>query len=48
VLNSPNLHPGAIILMHVNSANEGYALDKVITSLEQRGYAIVPLRYFMG
>lgn len=47
-LNSPNLHPGAIILMHVNSPNERYALDKVITGLQQRGYAIVPLRYFMG
>jgi peptidoglycan/xylan/chitin deacetylase (PgdA/CDA1 family) len=48
VLNSPNLHPGAIILMHINSPNERYALGKVITGLDQRGYAIVPLRYFMG
>ena len=43
VLNSPNLGPGAIVLMHVNSANERYALDGVITGLEQRGYSIVPL-----
>jgi peptidoglycan/xylan/chitin deacetylase (PgdA/CDA1 family) len=43
VLNSPNLGPGAIILMHVNSVNEPYALDGVITGLQQRGYTIVPL-----
>ncbi len=43
VLNSPNLAPGAIILMHVNSVNERYALDSVITGLQQRGYTIVPL-----
>ncbi|HEX8996256.1 MAG TPA: polysaccharide deacetylase family protein [Ktedonobacterales bacterium] len=43
VLDSPNLGPGAIILMHVNSANEQYALDGVITGLQQRGYTIVPL-----
>ncbi len=43
VLNSSSLKPGAIILMHVNSPNERYALDSVITGLEQRGYAIVPL-----
>ncbi len=43
VLNSPNLGPGAIILMHVNSVNEPAALPQVITGLENRGYAIVPL-----
>jgi|GEM_PF-1123321 len=43
VLNSPNLGPGAIILMHITSANEPYALDGVITGLEQKGYSIVPL-----
>lgn len=43
VLNSPNLKPGAIILMHFNSPNERYALDSVIVGLEQRGYSIVPL-----
>lgn len=43
VLYSPNLKPGAIILMHINSPNERYALTRVITGLEQRGYAIVPL-----
>lgn len=43
VLNSPALKPGAIILMHVNSPNERYALASIIAGLEQRGYAIVPL-----
>ena len=43
VLNSPNLGPGAIILMHVNSAHEAEALGSVITGLQQRGYTIVPL-----
>lgn len=48
VLNSPNLKPGAIILMHVNSPHEAEALDAVISSLEQRGYSIVPLSHFLG
>ncbi|HEV2238179.1 MAG TPA: polysaccharide deacetylase family protein, partial [Ktedonobacterales bacterium] len=43
ILNSPNLRPGAIILMHVNSAHEAEALPIVIAGLQQRGYAIVPL-----
>lgn len=43
VLNSPNLGSGAIILMHVNSMNEATALPQVITGLENKGYAIVPL-----
>lgn len=43
VLTSPGLKPGAIILMHFNSPNERYALDRTITGLEQRGYTIVPL-----
>ncbi|MGZ6285548.1 MAG: polysaccharide deacetylase family protein, partial [Ktedonobacterales bacterium] len=43
VLNSPNLKPGAVILMHLNSQNEPYALDAVIVGLQQRGYSIVPL-----
>lgn len=48
VLNSPNLKPGAIILMHVNSAHEAEALDAVIAGLEQRGYAIVPLSQLLS
>jgi peptidoglycan/xylan/chitin deacetylase (PgdA/CDA1 family) len=43
VLKSPNLKPGAIILMHVNSPHEAQALDDVITGLQSRGYTIVPL-----
>lgn len=43
VLNAPGLKPGGIILMHVNSPNERYALDSVIAGLEKRGYTIVPL-----
>lgn len=43
VLNAPGLRPGGIILMHVNSPNERYALDSVIAGLEKRGDAIVPL-----
>jgi peptidoglycan/xylan/chitin deacetylase (PgdA/CDA1 family) len=43
VLNSSSLKPGAIILMHVNSPNERYALNGVIDGLLQRDYAIVPL-----
>lgn len=43
VLNSPNLGPGAIILMHVNSVNEAAALPQVISGLENKGYTIVPL-----
>ena len=43
VLTAPGLKPGAIILMHFNSPNEQYALDSVITGLEQRGYSVVPL-----
>ncbi len=48
IFNSPNLRPGAVILMHVNSAHEAEALDAVITGLQQRGYRIVPLSYFLG
>jgi peptidoglycan/xylan/chitin deacetylase (PgdA/CDA1 family) len=48
VLNSPNLKPGAIILMHVNSPHEAEALDAVIAGLELRGYTIVPLSHFLG
>ncbi len=48
VLDSPNLKPGAIILMHVNSPHEAEALDAVIAGIEQRGYRIVPLSYFLG
>jgi peptidoglycan/xylan/chitin deacetylase (PgdA/CDA1 family) len=47
VLNSPNLRPGAIILMHVNSPHEAEALDAVIAGLEERGYTIVPLSHFL-
>lgn len=43
VLDSPNLKPGAIILMHVNSPHEAQALPTVIAGLEQKGYTIVPL-----
>jgi peptidoglycan-N-acetylglucosamine deacetylase len=48
VLNAPGLKPGAIILMHFNSPNEQYALDSVITGLEQHGYSIVPLGQLLG
>jgi peptidoglycan/xylan/chitin deacetylase (PgdA/CDA1 family) len=48
VLNSSALKPGAIILMHVNSPNEQYALDSVIIGLEQPGYSIVPLSQLLG
>ena len=43
VLDSRALKPGAIILMHISSPNEQYALDTIIATLQQRGYAIVPL-----
>lgn len=43
VLDSPSLAPGAIILMHVNSAHEGEALATIIAGLKARGYTIVPL-----
>jgi peptidoglycan/xylan/chitin deacetylase (PgdA/CDA1 family) len=43
VLNSPSLRPGAIILLHAGGPNTPAALDELITSLRQRGYAIVPL-----
>ncbi|MGE5334064.1 MAG: polysaccharide deacetylase family protein [Nitrososphaerota archaeon] len=48
ILNSPNLKPGAIILMHVNSAHEAQALGGVIAGLELRGYAIVPLSQLLS
>lgn len=48
IFNSTALKPGAIILMHVNSAHEAEALDGVITGLEERGYAIVPLSQLLG
>lgn len=48
ILNSPNLKPGAIILMHVNSAHEAEALPVVIAGLKQRGYAIVPLSQLLA
>ncbi|HEX8732849.1 MAG TPA: polysaccharide deacetylase family protein [Ktedonobacterales bacterium] len=47
VLDSSNLRPGAIILMHVNSAHEAEALPVIIEGLEARGYAIVPLSQLM-
>lgn len=37
VLNSPNLKPGAIILMHVNSPNEAHAFDGVISESAAEG-----------
>jgi peptidoglycan-N-acetylglucosamine deacetylase len=43
VLDSPNLKPGAIILMHAGSLNEPAALGDVITGLQQKGYQLVPL-----
>lgn len=43
VLNSPNLGPGAIILMHINSVNEPAALPQIITGLQNKGYELVPL-----
>jgi peptidoglycan/xylan/chitin deacetylase (PgdA/CDA1 family) len=43
-----NLRPGAIILMHVNSAHEAEALPIVIAGIEQRGYAIVPLSQLLA
>lgn len=48
ILNSPSLKPGAIILMHVNSAHETEALPIVIAGLEARGYAIVPLSQLLA
>lgn len=43
IFNSPNLKPGAIILMHAGSLHEPEALDEVITGLQQRGFTIVTL-----
>lgn len=43
-----HLKPGAIILMHVNSAHETEALGTVIEGIEARGYAIVPLGQLMS
>jgi peptidoglycan/xylan/chitin deacetylase (PgdA/CDA1 family) len=37
------LTPGAIILMHAGSSSEAKALDRVITLLQQQGYALVTL-----
>lgn len=48
IFTSTSLKPGAIILMHVNSAHEAEALDGVITGLEERGYAIAPLSQLLG
>jgi peptidoglycan/xylan/chitin deacetylase (PgdA/CDA1 family) len=48
VLDSPSLKPGAIILMHVNSAHEAEALPTIIAGLQQRGYTIVPLSQLLG
>lgn len=41
VLNSPNLKPGAIILLHGGGPNTPAALDDLIRGLEAKGYAIV-------
>jgi peptidoglycan-N-acetylglucosamine deacetylase len=43
-----NLKPGAIILMHVNSAHETQALDAVIDGIEARGYTIMPLSQLLS
>lgn len=43
IFNSPNLKPGAIILLHAGSLHEPEALDEVITGLQQRGFTIVTL-----
>lgn len=48
VLNSSSLKPGAIILMHINSTNEQYALQGVITGLQQKGFSIVPLSVLLS
>ena len=48
VLDSSSLAPGAIILMHVNSAHEAEALPIIIAGLRQRGYTIVPLSQLLA
>lgn len=38
-----NLKPGAIILMHIGDSITGRVLEEVITTIQQKGYTIVPL-----
>lgn len=43
-----NIKPGAIILMHIGDTITGSILDDVLTAIETRGYAIVPLSRGVG
>ncbi|MES2216702.1 MAG: polysaccharide deacetylase family protein [Patescibacteria group bacterium] len=39
----PNIHPGAIVLMHVGDTPTGDVLDEIFTTLESEGYTLVSL-----
>jgi peptidoglycan/xylan/chitin deacetylase (PgdA/CDA1 family) len=39
----PNIHSGAIVLMHVGDTPTGDVLDEILTTIEERGYKIVSL-----
>lgn len=43
-----NLHPGAIVLCHINKTNTPEALPKIIDGIIQRGYRVVPLSQQIG
>lgn len=38
-----NIHPGAIVLFHNNATNTPAALPRIIESLQEQGYEIVPI-----
>jgi peptidoglycan/xylan/chitin deacetylase (PgdA/CDA1 family) len=38
-----NLHPGAIVLMHIDDIPTGDIMDELLTEIEQRGYKLVSL-----
>ncbi|WP_174616515.1 delta-lactam-biosynthetic de-N-acetylase [Virgibacillus ihumii] len=41
------IHPGAIVLLHTVSSDNAKALDKVITSLKEKGYKFKSLDYLV-
>jgi peptidoglycan-N-acetylglucosamine deacetylase len=38
-----NIHPGAIVLMHVGNSSTGPVIDEIFTTLEEQGYKLVSL-----
>ena len=43
-----NLHPGAIVLLHINRTNTPEALPGILDGIIKKGYRVVPLSQLLG